>query len=131
MKPTFQSVVPEHWIRARELRRQGTEAEKALWKKLRNRQLGVRFRRQHPIGPYIVDFYCRDAHLVIELDGDVHADPDAVIYDRHRDDYLQSLGFHIQRYPNAAVQTDPDAVMREISQLVQNAVSSNSGNAEF
>ncbi|MGC9237589.1 MAG: endonuclease domain-containing protein, partial [Thiomonas sp.] len=58
--------------RARELRRNLTEAERLLWNRLRNQQLGVKFRRQAPIGPYIVDFLCPQARLIIELDGGQH-----------------------------------------------------------
>jgi len=59
-------------FRARSLRRSATAAEQALWRALRNRSLGYRFRRQQPLGPYVVDFFCAEARLVIEIDGPCH-----------------------------------------------------------
>jgi very-short-patch-repair endonuclease len=87
-----------HRERRRALRREMTEPEKRLWRALRARQLGVKFRRQHPIGPYIADFYSREAHLVVEIDGATHSEPDAIEYDRQRDAYMRALGLDILRF---------------------------------
>jgi adenine-specific DNA-methyltransferase len=87
-----------HRERRRALRREMTDPEKRLWRALRARQLGVKFRRQHPIGPYIADFYSREAHLVVEIDGATHSEPDAIEYDRQRNAYMRALGLDILRF---------------------------------
>jgi very-short-patch-repair endonuclease len=84
--------------RARTLRRQSTRAETVLWRHLRGRQLaGCKFVRQEPIGPYFVDFICRERHLVIEVDGGQHAENAA---DAERDAVLRGLGYRIIRVWN-------------------------------
>ncbi len=84
--------------RARELRRNMTLAERKLWNILCRRQLeGFRFRRQHPVGPYIADFACLDAHLIAEADGGLHMDS---VGDASRDAFLRREGFHILRFWN-------------------------------
>lgn len=75
-------------LRARELRRAMTPAEKKLWQHIRYNQLGVQFRRQNAVGPYIVDFFCAKAKLVVEVDGDVHADEEQAEYDAKRTEWL-------------------------------------------
>ncbi len=88
----------------RVLRRRETGAEKLAWQVLRNRNIkGLKFRRQHQIGSYIVDFYCNELKLIIELDGGIHLDPEQKEKDRHRDDYLRSSGFTVLRFPNNTV----------------------------
>lgn len=97
--------------KARELRSNPTEAERALWKHLRYRQIGGhKFRRQHPIGPYIVDFACVEKHLIIELDGGHHAQPDEAEYDNARTEWLQSQGFQVLRFWNNQVLAETEAV---------------------
>ena len=86
----------------RRLRSNMTGTETRLWSRLRARQLQeLKFRRQHGIGPYIVDFYCPEQSLVIEVDGDSHADADQVVKDKQRETYLQSLGLRVIRYIRA------------------------------
>ncbi len=86
--------------RARRLRRDQTDAERAVWRLLSNRQVGgLKFRRQHPIGPYIVDFYCDALGLVVEVDGGQHRPA----VDQQRTDYLQSHGLEVLRFWNADV----------------------------
>jgi very-short-patch-repair endonuclease len=88
--------------RARELRLNKTRAEALLWHALRNRKLGGwRWKRQVPRGPYIVDFLCPEARLVIELDGGLHLEQ--VDYDARRTAYLESLGLRVLRFWNIAV----------------------------
>ncbi|TFY99698.1 endonuclease domain-containing protein [Ramlibacter rhizophilus] len=82
---------------ARELRKAMTDAERRLWSRLRGNQLGFRFRRQHPVGPFIADFACLDPQLVVELDGSQHAQQTA--YDQARDAFLRSRGFAVLRFP--------------------------------
>lgn len=86
----------------RRLRRESTDAERRLWALLRNRRLdGWKFRRQHPLGPYVVDFACLEAGLVVELDGPIHQAQ--AEYDAARDAYLAARGFTVLRLPNAQV----------------------------
>ena len=99
--------------RARELRHSTTPAESILWSRLRGNQLGgVSFRRQHAIGPFVVDFCAPRFRLVIELDGSVHHEQQD--YDAQRSDYLASQGYRVLRFWDGAVQSDPDRVLRSI-----------------
>ncbi|MCP9443095.1 MAG: DUF559 domain-containing protein [Nitrospira sp.] len=101
--------------RSRELRREMTPPERKLWQALRNRQVKVKFRRQHPIGPYIADFYSRDTHLVVEVDGAAaHGTAEAIVHDQARDAYLQSLGLRVFRVSAAAVMHDLEGVCEAI-----------------
>ena len=85
---------PDYLDIKRRLRSNMTGPEAQLWSRLRAQQLqGLKFRRQHGIGPYIVDFYCAEQSLVIEVDGDSHADADQVVKDRQREQYLSLLAF--------------------------------------
>lgn len=105
--------------RSRELRQPLTPAEQKLWSVLRNRNLGgYKFRRQHPIGHFIVDFYCAEKHLVIEIDGDVHSQQ--LEYDLARTDWLQSLGYTVLRYQNQQILNHLDEVACDIIQYSQN-----------
>ncbi|HKV76222.1 MAG TPA: endonuclease domain-containing protein [Gemmatimonadales bacterium] len=89
---------------ARRLRARGTEAEQRAWLILRNRRcLGLKIRRQVVIGGFVVDFYCSELRLVIELDGGIHADPEQRRYDRARDAVLRRLGEMVIRIPNERV----------------------------
>ncbi len=98
--------------RAKELRRDMTEMEVRLWTYLRRRQLGVRFRRQEPIGPYIADFVCRASRLVVELDGWAHEDLER---DLDRDAAMESRGYTVLRFTNDDVYQDVDAVLDAIA----------------
>ena len=99
----------------RRLRSNMTGPETRLWSRLRARQLqGLKFRRQHGIGPYIVDFYCPERSLVIEVDGDSHADADQILKDQLRDRYFQSLGLHVIRYINDDILKNLDGVLEDL-----------------
>jgi very-short-patch-repair endonuclease len=99
--------------KARELRKSLTGAEQRLLYVLRNRQSGViKFRRQHPIGKYIVDFYCPQSRLIIEIDGDSHGDSQE--YDRQRTEWLESQGYQVIRFSNREVKEHFDTVIAEI-----------------
>jgi very-short-patch-repair endonuclease len=103
--------------RARELRRDATPAESALWKLLRHRSLrGLKFRRQYPIATFVVDFCCYDLRLVVELDGEVHAEPPQAAHDENRDAYLRSRGYGILRISNQRLFQEPDSVLDEVLQ---------------
>lgn len=87
--------------RARELRKDETSAEWLFWQIVRNRKiLGFKFKRQHPIGPFYADFYCHDAKLVIELDGDIHDAIEIQKRDAWREGIIKDLGLTIMRFTN-------------------------------
>ena len=109
----------------RRLRSNMTCPETRLWLRLRARQLqGLKFRRQHGIGPYIVDFYCPEQSLVIEVDGDSHADADQILKDRQRAKYLQSLGLHVIRYINDDILKNLDGVMEDLAKRLSSGSTS-------
>jgi len=90
------SKLPEHLREfARSLRLQQTDAESLLWLLLRNRRLGFKFRRQHPVGKYILDFYSHEAHLAVELDGGRHNAADVILKDERRSGDLRSKGIEV------------------------------------
>jgi len=103
--------------RRKQLRNAATPAEAAPWKMLQKSQLmGRKFRRQHSIGPYIVDFYCPAERLIVELDGAVHDDPARHEYDDERQHFLAENGFTILRFDNEKVFEQPDMVCAAIAQ---------------
>lgn len=95
------------------MRHEPTKAEKLLWQKLRRRQLGgYKFRRQHPIGNYIVDFYCAETKLIVEVDGDIHAYQES--YDKERTKDLEALGYQVVRFWNEQVLKETIGVLEMI-----------------
>jgi very-short-patch-repair endonuclease len=103
---------------ARQMRREPTPAEEAMWRLLRNRRLaGCKFRRQHPVGLYIAEFYTASAALVLEVDGDTHATEEGIEHDRVRHTYLHSLGLEVVRFWNTEVTEDQDAVLERVCEL--------------
>jgi very-short-patch-repair endonuclease len=102
----------------RRLRNASTDAERALWRRLRMRQLdGCKFRRQHPFGDYIVDFVCLERRLVIELDGSQHAD--SMEADAQRTAYLEDAGFRVLRFWNNQVFEEMAGVLETILRALQ------------
>jgi len=100
---------------ARELRKKQTKAEEFLWEMLRNRKfMGLKFRRQHQIGEYIVDFYCDEHKLIIELDGEVHVPDKQKKHDKIRDKYLTTLGNKVLRFANEIVFDSPEDVLEMV-----------------
>ena len=95
--------------RARQLRNNQTRAERALWQCLRKHQVGVKFRRQHPLGPYIADFVCFEKRLIIEIDGGQHQEQ--IEYDETRTDWLQQQGYKILRFWNNEILNEPAGVI--------------------
>ena len=103
--------------RAREMREKATTAEELLWSLLRDRQLeNAKFRRQHQFGEYITDFFCNEAKLVVECDGECHNTPERQKLDRQRDTYLKSQGLMVLRFENASVLSEPETVLRKIAE---------------
>ncbi len=99
--------------RVRQLRTNQTDAENRLWRHLRNRQVGgAKFRRQVPIGPYIADFVCHDAALVIELDGGQHANQQ--VQDSQRSAFIEHEGYRVLRFWNNDVLQNTDGVLQVI-----------------
>jgi len=111
--PMQNQATPAAQVNARTLRRGMTEAERRLWARIRDEQLGVKFRRQHPLGSYIADFACLSPKLVIELDGTQHqANQD---YDSKRDAFFHAQGFKILRFPSNAPFLNLDGVLQVIA----------------
>ena len=113
---------PVLWAFAKENRNNPTEAERLLWFYLSNKQLGVRFRRQHIIGQYIADFACLDKMLIIELDGGYHSLPEQQISDEQRTADLQKWGYRVIRFTNEELFNGIDLVLTNIKNaLYENA----------
>jgi very-short-patch-repair endonuclease len=100
--------------RAKGLRRALTQPERTLWGVLRRNQLGLHFRRQHAVGPYILDFYCAAAGLCVEVDGPSHAESTA--RDARRTQWLNEQGIRVVRFPADAVERSPAVVIAAIAQ---------------
>ena len=100
---------------ARQLRREATDAERKLWSLLRGKQVGgLRFRRQQPLGPYIADFYCSTAKLVVQLDGSQHGEQKNIAYDVTRTSWLEARGMKVLRFTNVDLLKQPEAVVDAI-----------------
>jgi very-short-patch-repair endonuclease len=100
---------------ARRLRRDSTDVEMRLWQKLRNRQLGVDFRRQHPAGSFVLDFYCSGVRLAIELDGGQHANADHEAKDKQRDRWLNDRGVTMLRFWNSDITQNLKGVLEVVA----------------
>jgi very-short-patch-repair endonuclease len=112
-------VAPTFLEQARLLRSTQTKAEIIFWAAVRNRQLAEsKFRRQHQIGPYIVDFCCTEARLVVELDGGYHDTPEQIALDVIRDAALQDFGFRVLRFTNTEVEEDLDFVLTKLNEVL-------------
>ena len=104
--------------KAREMRRNPTEAESVLWNYLSGDKLGVHFRRQHPVFGYIPDFVCIGQKLIIEIDGGYHLADEQPELDAERTQWLNKAGFHVLRFTNEEVLSDIDSILEEISDMV-------------
>ncbi|MCK4403013.1 MAG: endonuclease domain-containing protein [Dehalococcoidia bacterium] len=105
---------------ARELRRRETNAEKALWARLRKSQLeGVKFRRQQPIGPYIVDFASFEKRVIVEIDGGQHNESEVRGRDEERAEWLKEKGYHVLRFWNNEVLVNMEGVLEVIRQALR------------
>jgi len=110
--------------RARSLRRDSTDAERLIWNALRaHRMNGASFRRQTPIGPYIVDFACHAANLIVEIDGGQHFEDQNMKRDARRDAFLASKGFRVLRFNNHDVMTNKQGVLETIAAALDAAPS--------
>ena len=104
---------PNAQANARALRSGMTDSERRLWSRLRMEQLGVKFRRQHPLGNYIADFACLDPKLIVELDGSQHTDQAA--YDERRDTFFRNQGFAVLRFASNEPFLNLDGVLTAIA----------------
>lgn len=106
----------------RQLREDSPPAEKRLWAHIRRRHIGGhRFRRQYGIGPFVVDFYCPEARLVIEVDGPSHYEPGEPERDRCRQEYLEKLGLRVVRFTNTEVLEGTEGVVEAITKALREA----------
>ena len=96
------------------LRQDQTKAESILWSHLRSRKMGVRFRRQHSIENFIVDFYCHELKLIIELDGYIHGEEENKKKDKIRQNILEKLGYKVVRYRNEQIKYELKNVLQDI-----------------
>jgi len=105
--------------RRRELRKNQTDVEKAFWAHVRNRQFhGIKFFRQYSVDPYILDFYCPDKKLAVELDGGQHNQPENRDYDTVRSEYLNNLGIEVLRFWNNEVLLDIKSALAIVKERV-------------
>jgi elongation factor P--(R)-beta-lysine ligase len=111
---------PKTMNRAGKLRKESTPAERKLWSRIRNDQLGVTFRRQHAVGNYIPDFCSPKAKLIIELDGSQHLEQEE--YDEERTKYLESLGYKVIRFWNSDVTNNIDGIILAIMHVLEEKV---------
>ena len=125
--------IPPLKARRRELRNNPTPAEAILWKHLQRRQmLGKKFRRQYSIGRYIVDFFCVECDIGVELDGAPHFRELRAEYEAERTAFLQGLGIELIRFENRTVHQNIQAVLETIRQAIQNRTASDlPGRADF
>ena len=106
--------------RARALRSEASLPERLLWAKLSSRQLaGFKFRRQHPVEPYVLDFYCAEVKLAVEIDGETHSDPDRAAQDRRRDEWLLERGIRTLRLEARIVLDDIHAALDHIARVAK------------
>ena len=106
--------------RARQLRKAQTKAESRAWWLLRSRNLaGVKFRRQHPIGPFYADFCCPELKLIIELEGSVHSQPSVNEADASRDEFLKREGYFVAHFPNGIALKAPDDFISQVRRLCE------------
>jgi very-short-patch-repair endonuclease len=110
---------PVIFIYAKKLRNYPTRAEEKLWSYLRKHLTGYRFRRQHPMWKYVVDFYCHYLKLVIEIDGEIHLEPNVQDKDEEKEKDIKNLGLEIIRFINEEVLIDIDSVMTRLYQKIE------------
>jgi very-short-patch-repair endonuclease len=123
-KHTHYTAPPDQWEklkpRAREMRHQPTPAEDALWKHLRGRRLsGAKFRRQHAIDRFIVDFVCIEQQLIVEVDGFIHEVPEQQMRDDLRQRHLEGMGYRVLRFTNDEVLRSVEVVLEVIGARLQ------------
>ncbi len=119
VRAKYSIYTPMQYELAKHMRKNHTEAEDLLWQQLRNNQLGVKFRRQHPIDAYITDFISLHDRLIVEVDGGYHENEEQKRYDENRSNVLKEIGFHIIRFTNEEVISKINEVLKEIKEELQ------------
>ncbi|MHC1707095.1 MAG: endonuclease domain-containing protein [Bacteroidales bacterium] len=118
--PMYFGAEPEILRLAGELRNHSTKAEKILWQQIRGKKiLGYKFRRQHAVDQFILDFFCYEALLAIEVDGEVHNESYQAERDEERSKLLNRFGIHVLRFTNQQVENNIDQVLQEIKNALQ------------
>ena len=112
---------------ARQLRQNMTPAEKVLWEHIRSKSLGHKFRNQHAIYKYVVDFYCHELRLFIEVDGSIHTLTEVALNDKDRENNLLSLGLHVIRFTNDEIFNNIERVLNDIKKIIDDILKSPSG----
>jgi very-short-patch-repair endonuclease len=116
-KNMYYGATPQTMKKAKQLRKNMTKAESVLWERLKTKQiLGAKFRRQHPINIYIVDFYCHSAKLVVELDGGIHKSQKE--YDLERTKDIEMYGLKVVRFINSEIENDIEKVISKIKKKI-------------
>lgn len=100
--------------RRKDLRKNPTKTEEKLWWYLKDKRLGQKFRRQHSAGGYILDFFCKEKRLIVEVDGEIHKTKEHEEYDRVRDEFFKGLEYKILRFSNNEVENNTSKVLDEI-----------------
>ena len=111
-------------MKAKKLRKEMTESEILLWECLRNRKTGFKFRRQHPIGIYIADFYCHELKLVVEVDGEIHNARDQIEWDNYRTMNMHLMNITVIRFSNEDVQNHMEKVLAKLTGVCNRILSS-------
>ena len=114
----FYGAPPSVFEKARYLRDNQTEAEQILWNRINSKQLGVKFRRQHPIYKYIADFYCHEKKLVLEIDGKYHLKSEQKEQDELRSEDIMDFGIEVIRFTNDEVILNTTNVVEKIKELI-------------
>jgi len=125
----FYSADPTIFQRAKELRNQLTDAERILWEYLRTRPKSYKFRRQHPVANYILDFYCHALKLAIEADGSIHNEPGVIKSDNERQKNLEAEGIKFIRFANKEIMINLGEVIEKINLIIDECIEKN--NAEL
>jgi len=116
----FFNAKPDLFEKAKDLRKDMTPAELKLWEYIKENQiLGLRFRRQHPMDIFIADFYCHKIKLVIELDGEIHSNPENKEYDENRTAELERLGIKVIRFKNEEVLENIEEVVSRLKKVCE------------
>ena len=101
------------------LRSSATDAEKKLWRHLKAKQSGAKFRRQYSVDAYVLDFYAAQLRLAIEIDGDSHFNPAAIAYDQERTAYLEAFGIEVMRFTNLEISENIEGVLEKIAGAIK------------
>ena len=126
----FNGAIPIVFELAKDLRRNMTDAELILWQYLRSGIKGLKFRRQHPIGIYIADFYCHKIKLIVEVDGPIHDKKEQKVLDIKRQEDLCNWGYVVFRFTNKELTHSIESVLVKLENIVENLINSQISNSK-